>query len=37
MSDAELYAITSDIDQYNEDVDLFDGCDVELDDNDYDL
>ena len=27
MSDNELYALSSDIDEYNEDADLFDGCD----------
>jgi hypothetical protein len=27
MSDAELYSLSSDLDEYNEDADLFDGCD----------
>jgi hypothetical protein len=31
MSDAELYALSSEIDAYNPDVDLFDGCDAVAD------
>lgn len=34
MSDAELYALSSDLDIWDEDADLFDGCEEGIEDED---